>query len=57
MTREPYPLPTINMNKSKTDAFWKALSEDLSLLSHLDNDNFSLDNYKSHPSIKYPLSN
>lgn len=57
MTREPYPLPTINMNKSKTDAFWKALSEDLSLLSHLDNDNFSLDNYKSHQSIKYPLSN
>lgn len=57
MTREPYPLPTINMNKFKTDDFWKALSEDLSLLSHLDNDNFSLENYKSHPSIKFPLSN
>ncbi len=56
-TREPYPLPTINMNKFKTDEFWKALSEDLSLLSHLDNNSFKLDNYKSHSSINFPLSN
>jgi thymidylate synthase len=56
-TREPYTLPRINMNKFKTDEFWKALSEDLSLLSHLDSDSFKLDNYKSHSSIKFPLSN
>ncbi len=56
-TREPYPLPSINLNKMKTDDFWKALSEDLSLISHLDNDSFSIENYQSHPTIKFPLSN
>ena len=55
LTREPYPLPTLK--HTKTDAFYKSLSEDLSLLSHLDNEDFILENYQSHPTIKLPLSN
>jgi thymidylate synthase len=54
-TREPYPLPTLK--HMKTDEFYKALSEDLSLFTHLDNTDFVLENYQSHPSIKMPLSN
>jgi thymidylate synthase len=54
-TREPYPLPTLK--HMKTDEFYKALSEDLTLLTHLDNTDFVVENYQSHPSIKMPLSN
>ena len=54
-TREPYPLP--KLIHMKTDEFYKSLSEDLSLLSHLDNKDFTLENYQSHPTIKLPLSN
>ena len=54
-TREPYPLPTLK--HIKTDNFYKSLSEDMSLISHLDNADFVLENYQSHPSIKAPLSN
>jgi thymidylate synthase len=54
-TREPYPLPTLK--HMKTDEFYKALSEDLTLLTHLDNIDFVVENYQSHPSIKMPLSN
>jgi thymidylate synthase len=54
-TREPYPLPTLK--HMKTDEFYKALSEDLTLLTHLDNIDFVVENYQSHPSIKIPLSN
>jgi thymidylate synthase len=55
LTREPYPLPTLK--HMKTDEFYKSLSEDLSLFTHLDNTDFVLENYQSHPSIKMPLSN
>jgi thymidylate synthase len=55
LTREPYPLPTLK--HMKTDEFYKALSEDLSLLTHLDNTDFKVENYQSHPTIKLPLSN
>jgi thymidylate synthase len=55
LTREPYPLPTLK--HMKTDEFYKSLSEDLTLLTHLDNIDFVVENYQSHPSIKMPLSN
>jgi thymidylate synthase len=54
-TREPYPLPTLK--HMKTDEFYKSLSEDLTLLTHLDNIDFVVENYQSHPTIKMPLSN
>jgi thymidylate synthase len=53
--REPFPLPTLN--HLKTDEFYKSLSEDLSLLNHLKNTDFVIENYQSHPTIKAPLSN
>jgi thymidylate synthase len=54
-TREPYPLPTLK--HMKTEAFYKSLSEDVSLVTHLDNTDFVIENYQSHPTIKAPLSN
>jgi thymidylate synthase len=54
-TREPYPLPTLK--HMKTDEFYKSLSEDVSLITHLDNTDFEIENYQSHPTIKAPLSN
>jgi len=55
LTREPYELP--KLVHLKTDDFYKALSEDLSLLTHLDPLDFKVEGYESHPSIKIPLSN
>ena len=55
LTREPYELP--KLVHMKTDDFYKTLSEDLSLLTHLDVSDFVIENYKSHPAIKIPLSN
>ena len=55
LTREPYQLPTLK--HMKTDEFYKSLSEDLTLLTHLDNIDFVVENYQSHPTIKMPLSN
>jgi thymidylate synthase len=55
LTRNPFPLP--KLKHTKTDEFYKSLSEDLSLLSHLDNTDFVVENYQSHPTIKMPLSN
>ena len=52
-----YELPTIDLNKTKTDSFWKSLSEDLSLLSQLEYNDFKLDNYQSFATINFPLSN
>jgi thymidylate synthase len=53
--REAFDLPTLN--HLKEDSFYKSLSEDQSLYSHLDNTDFELVNYQSHPTIKAPLSN
>jgi thymidylate synthase len=53
--REPFELPTLK--HLKADSFYKSLSEDQSLYSHLDNNDFELVNYQSHPAIKAPLSN
>jgi thymidylate synthase len=55
LTREPYELPSLRMGK--TDDFFKSLSNDLSLITHLDVNDFVVENYKSHPAIKIPLSN
>jgi thymidylate synthase len=54
-TREPYVLPILK--HMKTDEFYKSLGEDLSLITHLDNTDFVVENYQSHPLIKAPLSN
>jgi thymidylate synthase len=53
--REPYQLPTLK--HMKTDDFYKSLSENLSLITHLDNTDFVIESYQSHPTIKAPLSN
>ena len=53
--REPFELP--KLKHMKTDSFYKSLSEDQSLYSHLDINDFELKNYQSHPAIKAPLSN
>jgi thymidylate synthase len=53
-TREPYKLPTLR--HLKTNEFYKSLGDDLSLITHLDNTDFVIENYQSHPSIKAPLS-
>jgi thymidylate synthase len=52
-TREPFQLPTLK--HMKTDAFWKSF--DVTLFGHLDPKDFQLENYQSHPTIKFPLSN
>lgn len=53
--REPFGLPTLK--HMKTNDFYKSLGEDLSLITHLDPSDFTLENYQSHPAIKAPLSN
>ena len=53
--REPYLLPTLQFMKS--DAFFKSLGETFSIIGHLDNEDFQLLGYQSHPAIKAPLSN
>jgi thymidylate synthase len=55
ITREPYQLP--KLVHMKTDEFYKSLSEDISLFTHLENTDFVVENYQSHPTIKAPLSN
>ena len=52
-TREPFDLPRLII--PKTDAFWKEF--DISQFGHLDPTDFVIENYKSHPTIKAPLSN
>jgi thymidylate synthase len=54
-TREPFPLPKLGFNKSS--GFFRELSDDLSLLNHLEISDFMVENYQSHPTIKAPLSN
>jgi thymidylate synthase len=55
LTREPFPLPTLK--HMKTDDFYKSLSDELSLLTHLDSTDLIIENYQSHSTIKMPLSN
>ena len=51
--REPYKLPKLII--PKTDAFWNTF--DVTLFGHLDPTDFNVEGYKSHPTIKAPLSN
>jgi len=54
-TREPYPLP--KLIHGKTDEFYKSLAESVSLFDHLSPEDFWVEGYQSHPTIKAPLSN
>ena len=54
-TRVPFELPKLVFGK--TDEFFKSLSDDLSLISHLDIQDFIIEGYQSHQTIKAPLSN
>jgi thymidylate synthase len=54
-TREPFSLPTLK--HLKFISFYKSLSEDISLITHLDNIDFQLENYQSHSKIEATLSN
>ena len=54
-TREPFPLPTLNINSGNEN--WHLLDID-DIVNSLDNDiTFKLKNYQYHPTIKAPLSN
>jgi thymidylate synthase len=54
-TREPYPLPTLKINSGNEN--WHLLELD-EVLNTIDPDiTFKVENYKSHPTIKFPLSN
>ena len=63
ITREPYELPTLNINTE----FWPTetfecgigpLHSDINVLNeNMSITDFPFDDYKSHPSIKFPLSN
>jgi len=55
ISREPFELPTLK--HMKTDVFYKSLSEDTSLFTHLETTDFVIENYQSHPTINAPLSN
>lgn len=55
LSREPYSLP--KLKTGKTREFFKDLSQDLSLINHLEPKDFTISNYQSHPAIKAPLSN
>jgi len=53
--REPYPLPTLKINSGNEN--WDLLTID-EIINSLDCDlTFTLENYKSHTTIKLPLSN
>ncbi len=55
LDREPYQLPTLNINSGNEN--WHLLELD-EVLDTLDPDfTFKLENYKSHSTIKLPLSN
>jgi thymidylate synthase len=53
LTREPYELPKLIIN----DEFWNPNETFLSQIEHITHDDFIINNYKSHPNIKIPLSN
>ena len=53
--REPYPLPTLQINSGNEN--WHLLTID-EIINTLDSDiTFKTENYQSHPPIKAPLSN
>jgi thymidylate synthase len=58
-TREPFPLPILNINTE----FWKTQSGECGVglldtnLEGFEISDFQIENYQSHPTIKAPLSN
>jgi thymidylate synthase len=55
LTREPYPLPKLEINSGNEN--WHLLDID-DIVNSLDCDlTFKINNYQSHPTIKMPLSN
>jgi len=55
LTREPYELP--KLVHMKTDTYYGNLSESLTLINDLNPNDFQIENYESHKTIKIPLSN
>ena len=55
LTREPYPLPKVLINNGDVDNNGVPFTK--SILDGYDITDFELVNYKSHPTIKAPLSN
>jgi thymidylate synthase len=55
--RDPREFDLPKLVHMKTDDFYKSLSEDLTLLFHLNPSDFQVEGYKSYPTIKIPLSN
>jgi len=53
LTRDPYPLPNLIIN----DEFWNPGTDLVSNIPYLEISDFYVENYQSHPSIKFPLSN
>jgi len=53
MNREPFELPKLVIN----DEFWNPNQSFLNQIEHITPDDFQIVDYKSHPSIKAPLSN
>jgi thymidylate synthase len=59
LIREPYPLPTLNINTE----FWQTQSGECGVgplntsMTGFEISDFTLENYQSHPTIKLPLSN
>ena len=53
MNREPFELPKLVIN----DEFWNSNQSFLDQIEHVVSDDFQIVDYKSHPSIKAPLSN
>lgn len=51
--REPFELPKLVIN----DEFWNSNQSFLDQIEHVVSDDFQVVDYKSHPSIKAPLSN
>ena len=55
LTREPFELPSLNINSGNENWYFLELDE---IINSFDNElTFKLENYKSHPAIKMPLSN
>jgi thymidylate synthase len=52
-TRQPYPLPTLVIN----DEFWNQDDSIFNQIEHITPEDFFMENYQSHPTIKMPLSN
>ena len=52
-TREPFELPKLIIN----DEFWNPDASIINQINYITPDDFIIDNYKSHPAIKAPLSN